>query len=117
MPFSKKLLLFDYAVTVILLTIFFICIARNGAYTIQASQELTETGTYSVLPYDISAIGIVIGAWTAQLGVSSTAYYVLCKSEHKIQLPMRLINEMPKNIQETVDMTAIITAVLSTTDN
>ena len=42
---------------------------------------------------------------------------MLIKSEHKIELPMRLINDLPDEIKEEIDLTQIITTVLSTTDN
>jgi hypothetical protein len=49
--------------------------------------------------------------------VSSGAYYVLIKSEHKVELPIQLLNDLPQDIKEQVDMTQIITSVLSCTDN
>ena len=53
----------------------------------------------------------------AQLGVSSGAYYMMSKSDHKIQLPMAMLNTMPDEIKEQLDITAVITTLLSTTDN
>jgi hypothetical protein len=66
---------------------------------------------------DISTLGIVLCAWITQLGVSSTAYYVLVKSEHSVELPMRLVNELPDDIKQNVDLTQIITTVLTTSNN
>lgn len=68
-------------------------------------------------PFDLGTLSIVIGTWVAQLGISSGAYYMLAKSEHKIELPMRLINELPDDIKDKVEMTELITTVLNTTDN
>ncbi len=118
--FSKKLLAVDYIITTILLILFFVCVILNGAYAIHMSQECikNEMEMYSItFPFDLTTIGIVIGTWVAQLGLSSAAYYVLIKSEHKIELPMRLLNELPDDIKERVDMNTIITTVLSTSDN
>ena len=42
---------------------------------------------------------------------------MLIKSEHKIQLPMQMINELPDDVKEQVDMNELITTVLTTTDN
>jgi hypothetical protein len=68
-------------------------------------------------PFNLDMFGIFLSTWIVQLGVSSGAYYVLVKSEHKIELPMGLINDLPQDIKEQVDMTQIITSVLNCTDN
>ena len=68
-------------------------------------------------PFNLDMFGVLLSTWVIQLGLSSGAYYIMCKSDHKIQLPMTLINEMPDNIKEQVDMTTIITTVLTCTDN
>ena len=49
--------------------------------------------------------------------MTSGAYYMLCKSDHKIQLPIRLLNDLPNDIKDKVDCTEIINTVLTTTDN
>lgn len=100
--FSKRLLRLDYIITILMLISFFVCVLINGIYGIN---------------FDINTFGIIICSWIAQLGVSSAAYYMLIKSEHKIELPMRLINELPEDIQDKVDLTQIITTVLTSTDN
>lgn len=118
--FSKKLLALDYIITSILLTVFIACIAVNGIFTIQETNRMLETDNAVielVTPFDLSSISIIIGAWVAQLGISSAAYYMLIKSEHKIELPMRLLNDLPDEIKKEIDLTQIITTVLSTTDN
>ena len=119
---SKKLLYFDYIITAILIIAFFVCTAINGLYTINITNELVARGIdVSMIsitpPFNLDMFGILLSTWIIQLGVSSGAYYVLCKSEHKIELPMRLINELPEDIKEQVDMTTLITTVLSCSDN
>lgn len=118
--FSKKLLALDYIITAILLITFFICIVTNGIYTIQVTAQLISNGldAYSItMPFDLDVIGIIIATWATQLGVSSAAYYMLIKSEHKIELPIRLLDDLPDDIKEQIDLTQVITTVLTSTDN
>ena len=120
--FSKKLLIADYIIAVILVAAFFICAYINGTYTMETMDKLTEMGmdVSSVVitpPFNLDIFGIFLSTWIVQLGVSSAAYYVLIKSEHKIELPVQLLNDLPEDIKEQVDVTQIITSVLSSTDN
>ena len=78
----------------------------------------TDISTIGISPpFDLDMFGVLLSTWIIQLGVSSGAYYVLVKSEHKMELPMELINDLPQEIKEQVDMNQIITTVLSCTDN
>lgn len=120
--FSKKLLIADYAIAVVLLMAFFICVYINGAYTMETMNKLIEMGvdtssTVITPPFNLDIFGVFLSAWIIQLGVSSGAYYVLVKSEHKIQLPILLLQDLPKDIKEQIDMTQVITSVLSCSDN
>lgn len=120
--FSKKLLIADYIIAVILMVAFFICTYINGAYTMEIMNKLIEAGVdVSVVtissPFNLDMFGIFLSTWIVQLGVSSGAYYMMAKSEHKVELPMALVNDLPQDIKEQVDMTQIITTVLSCTDN
>ena len=120
--FSKKLLVADYVIAVILVIAFFICTYINGTYTIHTINKLIEMGMDISMvsispPFNLDMFGILLSTWVIQLGVSSTAYYVLVKSEHKMELPMELINDLPQDIKEQVDMNNIITTVLSCTNN
>ena len=120
--FSKKMLIADYVIAVILVIVFFICTYINGTYTMETMNRLIEMGidvsTATISPpFNLDIFGIFLGTWIVQLGVSSGAYYVLIKSEHKMEMPMELINDLPQDIKDQVDMTQIITSVLSCTDN
>lgn len=120
--FSKKLLIADYAIAVILIAVFLICVYVNGVYTMETIDKLIDMGCDISMvsispPFNLDIFGIFIGIWIAQLGLSSGAYYVLIKSEHKIELPIQLLNDLPQDIKEQVDITQIITSVLSCTDN
>ena len=120
--FSKKLLIADYIIAVVLVAAFFICTYINGVYTMEATNKLIEMGmNVSIItispPFNLDIFGIFLSTWIVQLGVSSGAYYVLIKSEHKMELPMQLINDLPNDIKENIDLTQVITSVLSSTDN
>ena len=120
--FSKKLLIADYIIAVILVVVFFICTYINGTYTMDTLNKMIEMGmdvsaVAITPPFNLDIFGVFLSTWIIQLGVSSGAYYVLIKSEHKMELPIQLLNELPEDVKEQVDMTQIITSVLSCTDN
>lgn len=120
--FSKKLLFADYIVSLLLIAGFFICVALNGIYTKEMFSQMIKNGmdiSYSSVPqiFNLDGFGILLSSWILQLGVSSAAYYVMSKSDHKVQLPMAMLNTIPDDIKEKIDLTQIITTVLSTTDN
>ena len=114
MGFSKKLLIAVIA--------FFVCTYINGTYVMETTDKLIEIemGT-SIIditpPFDLDMFGVFLSTWIVQLGLSSGAYYVLIKSEHKMELPIQLLNDLPQDVKEQVDLTQIITSVLSNTDN
>lgn len=120
--FSKKLLFADYIIAIALILGFFICVALNGAYAKELYNSMINSGidiSYSSIPllYNLEGFGILLGTWIIQLGISSGAYYMMSKSDHKIQLPMAMLNTMPDDIKSQLDMTQVVIAVLSTTDN
>lgn len=119
---SKKLLITDYVIAVALIVAFFICAYINGVYTMNTINELIQMGLdVSVVsispPFDLNMFGVVLGTWIVQLGVSSGAYYVLVKSERKIELPIWFWNDLPEDIKERVDVNQIITTILTCTNN
>ena len=120
--FSKKLLIADYIIAILLIAGFFICVALNGAYAKEIYSAMINNGidvSYSSIPqlYSLDGFGILLGVWVAQLGISSGAYYMMSRSDHKIQLPMQMLDTIPDDIKSQIDMTQVITTVLSTTDN
>lgn len=121
-PFSKKLLIIDYVIAVVLIMGYIVCVVLNGLYEMQYISNILVNGYDSgylttVQLFNLDGFGVLLGIWIAQLGISSGAYYMLIKSEHKIQLPMQMINELPDDVKEQVDMNELITTVLTTTDN
>lgn len=120
--FSKKLLFADYIIAITLILGFFICVALNGNYAKEMYAVMVSNGadiSYSSVPqvYSLDGFGILLGTWILQLGISSGAYYMMSKSDHKIQLPMAMLNTMPDDIRSQLDMTQIVTTVLNATDN
>lgn len=119
---SKKMLYADYIIAIILIIVVFVFNCINGVYIMDTSNELIKTGADMSMivvspPFNLDILGVVLGIWIAQLGLSTGAYYVLVKSERKIELPIKLLNDLPQDIKEQVDATQIITSVLSCTDN
>ena len=86
--FSKKLLIADYAVLMLMFLGFLIP---------------------SISAPDLS---IVIVAWIAQIAISSGAYYWKAKSENLIKLPLTLLNDLPEDMRERADPNQIIASVL-----
>ena len=120
--FSKKLLYADYLIAIALIVGFFICIVINGVYARYVIETMINTGmdvSYINVPQivPLDGFGVLLGVWVAQLGVSSVSYYRMSRSDHKIQLPIKLIEELPEDVKETVNMTDIITTVLNVSDN
>ena len=122
MGFSKKLLIADYVIAIFLVIAFFVCTYINGTYFMETTDKLIEiemdTSIIDITPpFDLDMFGVFLSTWIVQLGLSSGAYYVLIKSEHKMELPIQLLNDLPQDVKEQVDLTQIITSVLSNTDN
>lgn len=119
--FSKKLLFADYIIAIALVIGYFVCVTINGIYANQYLQNILQSGIdvpYATIPQLLSldGFGILLGTWIVQLGVSSGSYYLMCKSDHKIQLPMKMIDTIPDEIKEQLDMNQLISTILSTTD-
>lgn len=120
--FSKKLLIADYSVTAILVVAFFICVVLNGIYTMETTNNLISMGidvSYVAItvPFNLDGFVTFFTAWIAQLGISSYAYYSLVKRERKMEMPMMLLENLPQDIKDKLDMTSIITTVLSCTND
>ena len=57
-------------------------------------------------------MAIVIGAWIAQVAISSGFYYWKSKSENLIKLPILLLADLPEDMREKADPNQIIASVL-----
>lgn len=86
MEFSKILLLVDY----LILPVLIICAAL----------------------FPEIDFATIICAWIGQLAVSSGAYYWKAKNENRIKIPIKVIKSLPKDLRDSVDLTAIITSII-----
>lgn len=91
MEFSKKLLIADYAILVLMILVFFV---------------------FSLTGHDTGNCSIVVSAWIAQIAISTGAYYWKAKAENLVKLPLLLLAELPKDMREKADPNTIIEAVL-----
>ena len=88
MEFSKILLFIDYLILVVL----FIC---------------------SILIPTIDFSTIIL-SWIAQIGISSAAYYWKAKNENRTKVPLKVIESLPPEIQDKIDLTTVITTIIQT---
>lgn len=86
--FSKKLLIVDYLIMIVL----FVCAVFFPAV-------------------DFTTI---IVAWVAQLGISTAAYYWKAKNENRTKVPLKVIESLPAEVREQINLTEIITAIIQT---
>lgn len=93
--FSKKLLFADYAILALMIAAFVI---------------------FSVTGRDTSNCAIVIGAWIAQIAISSGFYYWKAKAENLLKMSMQLLKELPDEWKEKADLNQMIEAVFSLKD-
>lgn len=120
--FSKKLLIADYVVTAVLVVAYFVCVSLNGVYIIDATNKLIATGLDPSIvtiatPFNLDGFATFFSIWISQLAISSYAYYSLVKRERKMEMPMMLLEDLPKEIKDELDMTTIITTVLGCTND
>ena len=86
--FSKKLLIADYAILLLLILMFF------------------------VPSIDKNNLSMVLAAWIAQIAISSGCYYWKAKSENLIKMPILLLEDLPEDMRERADPNQIIASVL-----
>ena len=120
--FSKNLLIADYVVTVVLIVALFICSIANGVYIMNTTKELVALGhDVSMItitpPFNLDGFGVFFSAWIGQLAISSYAYYSLVKRERKIEMPMKMLESIPDDIKDRLDMTSIFETVLTNTND
>ena len=84
--FSKKLLIVDYLVLIVL----FLC---------------------TILFPAVDIVSIIV-AWIAQLGISSAAYYWKAKNENRSKVPLKVIESLPPEMRDQIDLTQIITSII-----
>ena len=85
--FSKKLLIADYLILLVLLLMFFSDVEKA----------------------DLAAVTV---AWIAQIAISTGAYYWKAKAENLVKLPIAMLKDIPEDMRERADPNSIIGAVL-----
>ena len=93
--FSKKLLIADYLVLLVMV----------GAF-----MYFTYKGK------DTTNCAIVIGAWIAQLAVSTGFYFWKAKAENLVKMPIQMLKDIPEDMKERADPNQIIASVLGLKD-
>lgn len=54
----------------------------------------------------------VLIAWIAQISVTTGVYGWKAKSENRVKVPMKVIESLPKEVREGLEMTQIITSII-----
>lgn len=93
--FSKKLLIADYLLLVLMAGVF--------VYFTYVGKDTTNCA-------------IVIGAWIAQLAVSSGFYYWKAKCENLVKMPIQMLKDLPEDMKEKADPNQIIASVMGLKD-
>lgn len=84
--FSKKLLIVDYTIMLVL----FVC---------------------AIIFQEVDFVSIIC-AWIVQLGISSAAYYWKAKNDNRTKVPFKVIESLPENMREQIDLTQVITSII-----
>lgn len=58
---------------------------------------------------DLTALDI---AWAGQIGISTGFYYWKARHENRVKVPIKIVENMPADILDKVDITQIITTVI-----
>lgn len=56
---------------------------------------------------------MITTAWIAQVGVSTGFYFWKAKQENKVKVPIKILESMPDEYKEQIDLTQIVTTILS----
>ena len=89
--FSKKMLIADYVLLAVMIAAFML---------------------FTYFDKDTSNCAVVVGAWIAQLAVSSGFYYWKAKCENLVKMPIQMLKDLPEDMKEKADPNQIIESVL-----
>lgn len=93
--FSKKMLIFDYSVLLILIVIMIVLSCKG---------------------YGVSELAMITATWIGQLAISSGFYYWKAKAENILKMPVIMLNELPKDMRDKADPNAIISSIIGIKD-
>lgn len=93
--FSKKLLIADYLILLLMVVAFMV---------------------FTLKGHDTSNCSVVVGAWIAQIAISSGAYYWKAKAENLIKMPIQLLKDLPEDMRAGADVNRIIESVIGMKD-
>ena len=66
--------------------------------------------------HDTENCSVVVGAWIAQIAISSGAYYWKAKAENLIKMPIQLLKDLPADMRAQADVNQIIESVIGMKD-
>lgn len=84
--FSKKLLIVDYLIMIVL----FAC---------------------SVVFPTVDFTTIIV-AWVANVGISTGAYYWKTRSDNRVKVPLKVIESLPASMRKELDLTQIVVSII-----
>lgn len=85
--FSKKLLILDYTILIALIIL-------------------------AALKPETDFANVII-AWIAQLGISTAVYYWKAKCENRTKIPFKVIETLPDNLKQELDLTQVIVSIIT----
>lgn len=85
--FSKKLLVLDYTILIALIVL-------------------------AAIKPEIDFATVIV-AWVAQLGVSTAVYYWKAKCENRTKIPFKVIETLPDNLKQELNLTDVIVAIIT----
>ena len=91
MEFCKKILVADYAILVLMIVFFFI---------------------FTMKGHDTSNCAVVVGAWVAQIAISSGFYFWKAKAENLVKLPLYMLDNLSEDMKEKADPNQIIETII-----
>lgn len=54
----------------------------------------------------------IICAWIGVIGASVAVYYWKAKTENRVKVPMKVIESLPEDIRQDIDLTQVITSII-----
>lgn len=54
----------------------------------------------------------IICAWIAVIGASAAAYFWKAKTENRIKVPIKVIESLPEDVRDELNLTELITAII-----